>query len=312
MLYNASSKQLTPIHGVEFTSEKELQTLCEENLELLLNLEFIATEFSVENFRIDTLAYDKEANAFILIEYKNTKIQSVVDQGVAYLASMLNNKAHFILKFSQVRNKVYDIKDINWEQSKVIFISPYFTQYQLGAINFQGMPIELWKIKKFANNSISFEQVGTSTRKGEKPSATASVNEIFKNDSQPTDNPITEIKTYSEEELLKSATEYIKDLYTGLRDFILAENEELTLKANKLYVGFYRGRSPLISITIYKNTMSLWINEKFSKIDDPQGIIKDVSNIGHYGVGECEIKIVDDSNIGYIQDVLRKHIQNKV
>ncbi len=311
MLYNVSDKKLMPIHGIEFTNEKELQTLCEENLEQLLSLEFIATEFSVEDYRIDTFAYDKEANAFILIEYKNTKINSVVDQGIAYLSTMLNNKAHFVLKFSQARGNVYDIKDINWEQSKVIFISPYFTQYQLGAINFQGMPIELWKIKKFANNSISFEQIGTSTRKGDKSSASANVNEIFNSDTQPTDNPIKEIKTYSEEDLLRSATEYIKDLYTSLRDFILAESEELTLKANKLYVGFYRGRSPLISITVYKNTMTLWINEKFSKIDDPQGIIKDVSKIGHYGVGECEVKISDDSNIGYIQDMLRKHIQNK-
>ncbi len=312
MLYNINDKQLYPIHLIEFTNEKELQSLCEENLEQLLNLEFIATEFSIEDYRIDTFAYDKEANAFVLIEYKNTKINSVVDQGIAYLSTMLNNKAHFVLKFSQARSKVYDIKDINWEQSKIIFISPYFTQYQLGAVNFQGMPIELWKIKKFVNNSISFEQIGTSTRKGDKPSASANVNEIFNSDLHSVNNPIKEIKTYSEEEHLKSASENIKDLYTNLRDFILSENEEIKLKANKQYIGFYRGRSPLISITVYKNTMSLWINDKFSKIDDPQGIIKDVSNIGHYGVGDCEIKILNSSNIGYIQDILRKHLQNKI
>ncbi len=311
MLYNVSDKKLKPIHGIEFTNEKELQTLCEENLEQLLSLEFIATEFSVEDYRIDTFAYDKEANAFILIEYKNTKINSVVDQGIAYLSTMLNNKAHFVLKFSQARGKVYDIKDINWEQSKVIFISPYFTQYQLGAINFQGMPIELWKIKKFANNSISFEQIGTSTRKADKSSASASVNEIFNSDTQSPDNPIKEIKTYSEDELLSHSNETIQDLYFAIRDYIIAQDVEITVKATKLYVGFYKNRSPLISIKFYKNSLTLWINEKFIKIDDPQKVVKDVSNIGHHGVGECEIKITDDSNIGYIQDILRKHIQNK-
>ena len=74
---------------------------------------------------------------------------------------MLNNKAHFILKFSQMKNKIFDIKDINWEESKVIFISPYFTTYQAGAVNYQGMPIELWKIKNFKNSTISLEQIGS-------------------------------------------------------------------------------------------------------------------------------------------------------
>jgi hypothetical protein len=43
-------------------------------------------------FRIDTLAFDKESSAFIIIEYKKDRNFSVVDQGVAYLNLMLNNK----------------------------------------------------------------------------------------------------------------------------------------------------------------------------------------------------------------------------
>ena len=72
MLFNCHNKNLEPIHEIGFANEKELQTLCEQNLALLLNLEFVATEFSVADYRIDTLAYDKEANTFVLIEYKNT------------------------------------------------------------------------------------------------------------------------------------------------------------------------------------------------------------------------------------------------
>ncbi len=310
MLYSLSNKQLSPIHGIEFTNEKELQSLCEENLEQLLSLEFIATEFTVKDYRIDTFAYDKEANSFVLIEYKNTKIHSVVDQGIAYLATMLNNKVQFIHKFTQVKNHIYDIADINWEQSKVIFISPYFTPYQLGAVDYKGMPIELWKIKKYANHSISFEQIGSTATKSGKNTNAANINDIFAN-SVSEDSPIKEIKTYSEEELVNSSSESIKDLYNTIREFIITQNEEISVKATKLYIGFYRNRSPLISIKFYKNSLTLWINEKFSNIDDPQQIIKDVSSIGHHGVGECEIKIVDDSNIGYIQDILRKHIQNK-
>ncbi len=126
------------------------------------------------------------------------------------------------------------------------------------------------------------------------------------------DSAIQEIKTYSEDKLLSFASENIKDIYSVLRDYIIIQDDEIIVKATKIYVGFYINRSPIISIKLYKNSLTLWINERFTHIDDPQKIIKDVSNIGHHGVGECEIKVIDDSNIGYIQDILRKHIQKNI
>ena len=277
----------------------------------MLSLEFIATEFSVADYRIDTLAYDKEANAFVLIEYKNTKINSVVDQGISYLATMLNNKAHFILKFSQMKKKIFDILDINWEASKVIFISPHFTTYQEGAVNYQGMPIELWKIKNFANSTISLEQIGAKSTKNIKATNSANINEILPQLSSSMENSIKEIKTYFEDDLVSFGNAEIQDLYTNLREFILLEKEDLTVKATKLYVGFYKNRTPLLSIQIQNKAVVIWVNEKFKNINDPNGLFRDVTKIGHYGNGDSEIKITDESNIGYIQDVLRKFLASK-
>ena len=47
----------------DFKNEKELQTYFEQNLKRILNCDFIETEFTVGNFRIDTLAFDEENNA---------------------------------------------------------------------------------------------------------------------------------------------------------------------------------------------------------------------------------------------------------
>ena len=79
-----------------FKLEKEIQDLTEHNLNTILGLDFVKSEFALNNFRIDTLAFDKEANAFVIIEYKRDKNFSVIDQGYAYLSLMLNNKADFI------------------------------------------------------------------------------------------------------------------------------------------------------------------------------------------------------------------------
>ena len=78
-----------------------------ENLNKLLGLEFVKSEFtisgSVQRLRIDTLAFDRKNKAFVIIEYKQDKNFSVVDQGYAYLSAMLNNKADFILEYNEAR-----------------------------------------------------------------------------------------------------------------------------------------------------------------------------------------------------------------
>ena len=90
-LYKIEEK-LSHIKETSFKFEREIQKLTEDNLSTVLKLEYIRSEFPLNNFRIDTLAFDKEANAFVIIEYKRDKTFSVIDQGYAYLSLMLNNK----------------------------------------------------------------------------------------------------------------------------------------------------------------------------------------------------------------------------
>jgi hypothetical protein len=70
--------------------------------------------------------------------------------GYAYLALLLNNKAEFILGYNEYKNQSLKRDDVDWSQSKVIFVSRQFTKYQKQAINFRDLPIELWEISKFA------------------------------------------------------------------------------------------------------------------------------------------------------------------
>ena len=63
-----------------------MQNLTEKNLETIFWLEFIKTEFQLNNLRIDSLAFDVETNSFVIIEYKRWSSYSVVDQWMSYLA----------------------------------------------------------------------------------------------------------------------------------------------------------------------------------------------------------------------------------
>ena len=112
-----------------------------------------------EYYRIDTLAFDREANSFVIIEYKRDKNFSVIDQGYAYLSLMLNNKADFILEYNEQKEGTLKRNDVDWSQSRVLFVSPSFTNYLREAINFKDLPIELWEVKKYQNDTIAFEQI---------------------------------------------------------------------------------------------------------------------------------------------------------
>ncbi len=299
MLFNVDNRILKEIKELPFESEKELQTLCENNLKNLINLDFVDTEFAVADFRLDTVAFDRDANAFVIIEYKNQRNISVIDQGYTYLSTMFNHKADFVLKYNIKFGSNKDTKDFDWSQSKVIFISPNFTKYQINSINFKDLPIELWKIKQYQNQTISFEQI-VSVNSDESIKSIAPVL-----DTDVKQEVSKETKTYSEKELMSVADDNIVDIYNELKEYILGLDDNISIKPTKVYIGFNRGRKSIVSIKLQKKSLILWINTNPSALSDPKGIVKDVTSIGHHGNGNSQISINHNKDIGYIEDLLK-------
>ena len=292
-------KKLEYIKEKPFRLEKEIQELSENNLKTIFGLEFVKSEFTLNNFRIDTLAFDKEANAFVIIEYKRDKNFSVIDQGYAYLSLMLNNKADFILEFNENLDKTLKRTDVDWSQSRVLFVSPAFTNYQREAINFKDLPIELWEVKRFENTTVSYEQI-------QKAGAQESIKTISKSDKT-IDNVAKEIKVYSEQEHLENVNDEIKELYEKFKSAI-QNLENLEIKPKKKYIAFVAGRN-VIDILPQKKALKMWINMTKGELDDTKGITRDVSTTGHWGNGDFEIQIKDDENLEYILSLVKQSIR---
>lgn len=304
MLFNISNENVKEIKELAFKSEKELQKLCENNLQELINLYFVDTEFPVADFRLDTVAFDKEANAFVIIEYKNKRNTSVIDQGYTYLSTMFNHKADFVLRYNIKFNESKDIRDFDWSQSKVIFISPNFTKYQINSINFKDLPIELWKIKQYQNRTILFEQIETANSE----ESIKSIAPVLDSDTK--QEVSKETKTYSEQDLFEIADDNIIDIYNELREYILGLDDNISVKPTKLYIGFNRGRKSVVSIKLQKKSLVMWLNTAPNTLNDPKKMIKDVTNIGHHGNGNSQINISNDKDIGYIEDLIKCYIES--
>ena len=297
-LYKIENK-LEYINEKPFRLEKEIQELTENNLKTIFGLEFVKSEFALNNFRIDTLAFDKEANAFVIIEYKRDKNFSVIDQGYAYLSLMLNNKADFILEFNENLDKTLKRTDVDWSQSRVLFVSPAFTNYQREAINFKDLPIELWEVKRYENGTVSYGQI-------QKAGAQESIKTISKTDNT-IDNVVKEIKVYSEQEHLGNVTDEIKELYEKFKTAI-QNLDNLEIKPKKKYIAFVAGRN-VIDILPQKRALKMWINMSKGELDDTKGITRDVSTTGHWGNGDYEIQIRDDENLEYILSLVKQSIR---
>jgi len=290
-IYSIKNRKLSFIEEINFKLEKDIQEICEENLNQLFGLQIVKSQFVFQNFRIDTLAFDPKSKSFIVIEYKKDKNFSVIDQGYAYLSLLLNNKADFILEYNENCKASLRKNDIDWSQTKIIFISPSFTPYQVQSTNFKDLPIELWETKRYANDTVSFEQI-------QPLGATESIKTISKVDKI-IEGVSKEVKVYTEDDHLAIGSEDSKELYDKFKTSLLTISNNIKIKPTKRYVGFL-SKTNFVDIHIQKKALKIWLNLRKGELDDPKGLFRDVSNIGHWGNGDYELQVSDDRDIDYV------------
>jgi predicted transport protein len=279
-----------------FKLERDIQKLIESNLKEIFNLEFIKSEFTIKNSRIDTLAYDSESKSFIIIEYKKERNFSVIDQGYAYLSLLINNRAEFIVEYNEQLNQSLKREEIDWSQTRIIFVAPSFTDYQKQAINFKDLPFELWEIKKYQNQIISIEQI--------RKSKTSESIKTFGGISEELKEVTKTIRVYTEEEHVNYGSEFIEELYETFKNAILNIGD-MEIKPFQSYIAF-KSRTNVVDVEIQRNALKFWINMKKNSLDDPKHIMRDVSEIGTFGNGDYELKITNDENLEYIMSLIKQ------
>jgi len=296
-LYTTKNQKITPLKQKPFKLEKDIQKLVETNLPSLLNLQLVKSEFTVGKFRLDTLTFDTETKSFVIIEYKRDKNFSVIDQGFSYLSTVLENKGDLILEYQEQFGKTVKKDTIDWSQTRVIFISQSFSDYQIESINFKDLPIELYQIRQYENNTITLNRFQS------RPTST-SINEVSK--GSVIQKVKSEIKVYTEQDILDYGSDKTIELYHSYKSRILDLGNDIELKFNKYYIGFKRNKSNFVDITVRNKWLKIWLNQKWGSVDDPKNISRDVSKIGHWGNGDFEIKVSNDKNLEYILSLIRQ------
>jgi hypothetical protein len=313
-LYSLNDRILDPIDRESFDLERTMQALIENNVESLFELEFISTEFTVGDFRLDSLCFNNETNSFVIIEYKRGSSYSVIDQGYSYMSTMLNNKADFVLEYIEKTGTNLKKDEVDWSQSRIIFISPSFSSYQKNSINFKDVPFELWEITKFSNNIVSLNQhISTSNE---------SIQKIEGNKNSVIKNVGREVKAFDEKDHTKSCGEKLLKKWEQIREAVLeldgvdlvAKRNYISLMLGGTTVAYFNFKVKKIIIGLQRGNLKVdgSKSKHYFEIDDPKNISSEHSWTWKSGTTGTSYKIPLDekSDIDYLVFLVRQKHKN--
>lgn len=272
------------------TVEKSLQHIIERHLETFLGVRFLASEHSTGKRhagRIDTLGID-ENNSPVIIEYKRSLNENVINQGLFYLDWLLDHKAEFELMV--MRRYGQEISDaIEWSSPRLLCIAGGFTKYDEHTVQQINRNIELYQYKHYSDGLLLLDLVNATTAQ------TIHTSEID-NATNPTSNRNTRIKTVSD--YLEQANTELTDRFETLKAYMMALGDDVQMKILKHYIAFKRIKN-FTCLEIHPQTRKilLYLKVKPESIRLEHGFTRDVSNIGHYGTGDLEVTISNDEDI---------------
>lgn len=274
-LYALKEGSAREIAGSEAPLEKSLQNLMERNLELMLGIRLLGSEYSTgqkHGGRIDSLGIDENSNP-VIIEYKRATNENVINQGLFYLDWLLDHRAEFqLLVMKQFGATAADA--IDWSAPRLLCIAGGFTRYDEYAVEQMNRNIELIRYKRFGDGLLMLELVN----------ATQADPVVSNGGKSPTQKTIAET--------LATLDGSLKDLYDALRAQLMALGDDVQEKTLKYYVAFKRLRNfACVEVHPNKGTLSIYVKVDPASVPLEEGFSRDVRNIGHFGTGDLEITI---------------------
>lgn len=289
-IFKVNNQKLISIKEKKIDLEKDIQKITEKNLEEVFGLKFVCSEFQMNGLRIDTLAWNEESSSFVIIEYKRDRSFSIIDQGYSYLSLMLNNKADYILEYNEKMKNTLKREDVDWTQSRVIFIANSFTTYQQNAINFKDLPIELWEVKKYENDIIQYNKLTS-------PESSESIKTISSRSKTVTEVS-NEVVNYSIDDLFRENWHQTREIFDILNDKILSLDPNIRQNIVKNYVGYKIGNKNIVLIKMFKMGPCIeFLRSEPNDFNDPESLVKYMANSFRFynqHVSYYQLKGVDD------------------
>lgn len=277
--------------------EKSLQNLIEAHLDTFLGVRFLATEYStgkVHGGRIDTLGID-ENGCPVIIEYKRSTNENVINQGLFYLDWLMDHRGEFeLLVMKSLGKPVSDA--IEWSSPRLICIAGDFTKYDGHAVQQINRNIELVRYRKYSDELLLFELVNAVT-----------VEASTSDSVPPTGAAASSGSKLTAEEQLGAAPPDLRDLYEATKAYLLGLGDDVQLKPMKYYFAFKRLKNfACVELRAKMKTVLVYAKVDPETLTLEEGFTRDVREIGHFGTGDLEIAIRSMDDLERAKTLLNK------
>ncbi len=280
-LFRMDGDKVLELEGESVHLEKPLQRLIEKHLTPFLGVRFLESEYSTgktHGGRIDTLGLDE--NGFpVIIEYKRSTNENVINQGLYYLDWLLDHKGEFELIVMKRLGRE-PAAGLDWTGPRLLCIAGDFTKYDEHAVQQINRNIELIRYRRFGDGLLLFELVNATTAQDEGGGG----------DATPGKAKAGHYSTVVE--LLEKAAPDLADRYESLKAFILSLGDDVQMKTLNNYFAFKRIQNfacAEVHPSHGKLTVFLKVDPKSVTLEP--GFTRDVSKIGHFGTGDLEVTI---------------------
>ena len=296
-LFRMIAGKATELQGDASDLEKPLQTLIEANLEALLGIRFLASEYSTGKThagRIDSLGLD-ENNCPVILEYKRSVGENVINQGLFYLDWLMDHQAEFkLLVMDRLGKPAADA--IDWGAPRLVCIAADFTKYDGHAVQQINRNIELIRHRRFGEELLLLELANaTSANAGRSSSA------------RPGKAPKTQVQgpavatpgmagDRSVADWLPLLPPHLGELMASLDGHVLSLGDDVQRKELKLYVAFKRLKN-FATVVPQKSRLLLYLHIDPAQVAPLPANGRDVSQQGHWGTGDLELALTSQADL---------------
>jgi predicted transport protein len=263
-------------------------------MEALFGVRFLDSEYSTgakHRGRIDSLGID-ETGSPVIFEYKRSRDENVINQGLFYMDWLLDHQAEFQLLVMD-RLGVDAAREIDWTSPRLVCVAGDFTRHDEHAVQQINHNIELVRYRDFGGELLALElltAVSTAPSRGSTHTSPAG-----SGTSEPT----------MDDRLVKSP-ESLKNLFADLDAQLMAFGDDVQKTTRKLYFAYKRLKN-FACVEVHPQSRALLVYLKVNpdSVELEPGFSRDVRNIGHFGTGGLEVRLKDSADLAKAEKLLR-------
>jgi len=279
-LYRKTNGICRKVNPVAVEKEKTLPAIMGSNIYYMLDLHSLEPGYSDIGDRVDTLAVDK-TGAPVIIVYKLSKYENVINRALPYLKWLRAQKAEFfeMLVRKKLGKELAKTFSINLNDSRVICIADSYSNFEIETVDVMRLKIQLLLYREYEDDLFTLEPLRIA---GNSPFVAASAGVTAKDDE-----PLEAL-------LARSTTEAVR-LFSEIRQRILQLDDSIQEKATRIYVA-YRIKKNFAEVAL--QTSQIRIKLRAIEYFDPERMVHQVP--GGYNWTEKYVHVNSPREIDYV------------